>query len=137
MEDQGLSSYKKYFFIKLIEDSRILYKRFNIFFLFVLFYKLYIKIPSILINKKKYNQNLIIEKDNVLKDLATEKGKITNLNKEKDDLSATVQKGSILSCFNVSAKGVKFKSGGKKDCRFSSTKNRIYWQYDARRTLYF
>ena len=35
--------------------------------------------------------------------------------KEKDDLSATVQKGSILSCFNVSAKGVKFKSGGKKE----------------------
>ena len=56
------------------------------------------------------NKTLIIEKDNVLKDLATEKGKITNLNKEKDDLSATVQKGSILSCFNVSAKGVKFKS---------------------------
>ena len=61
------------------------------------------------------NKTLIIEKDNVLKDLATEKGKITNLNKEKDDLSATVQKGSILSCFNVSAKGVKFKSGGKKE----------------------
>jgi hypothetical protein len=61
------------------------------------------------------NKTLIIEKDNVLKDLATEKGKITNLNKEKDDLSATIQKGSILSCFNVSAKGVKFKSGGKKE----------------------
>ncbi len=61
------------------------------------------------------NKTLIIEKDNVLKDLATEKGKITNLNKEKDDLSATIQKGSILSCFNVAAKGVKFKSGGKKE----------------------
>jgi len=61
------------------------------------------------------NKTLTIEKDNVLKDLATEKGKITNLNKEKDDLNATVQKGSILSCFNVSAKGVKFKSGGKKE----------------------
>ena len=61
------------------------------------------------------NKTLIIEKDNVLKDLATEKGKITNLNKEKDDLSATIQKGSILSCFNVTAKGVKFKSGGKKE----------------------
>ncbi len=61
------------------------------------------------------NKTLIIEKDNVLKDLATEKGKITNLNKEKEDLSATIQKGSILSCFNVTAKGVKFKSGGKKE----------------------
>lgn len=65
------------------------------------------------------NKTLIIEKDNVLKDLATEKGKITNLNKEKEDLSATIQKGSILSCFNVTAKGVKFKSGGKKEIETS------------------
>lgn len=65
------------------------------------------------------NKNLIVEKNNVLKDLATEKGKITNLNKEKEDLSATIQKGSILSCLNISAKGVKFKSGGKKEVETS------------------
>ncbi len=61
------------------------------------------------------NKTLIVEKDNVLKELDTEKGKTTTLNKEKDDLKATIQKGSILTCFNISAKGVKFKSGGKKE----------------------
>jgi hypothetical protein len=61
------------------------------------------------------NKNLIVEKDNVLKELDNEKGKITNLNKEKEELQSTIQKGSILSCFNVVAKGVKFKSGGKKE----------------------
>lgn len=61
------------------------------------------------------NQNLIVEKNNVLKQLDTEKGKITNLNKEKEELQSTIQKGSILSCFNIVAKGVKFKNGGKKE----------------------
>jgi hypothetical protein len=61
------------------------------------------------------NKTLIVEKNNVLKELDTEKGKITGLNKDKEDLQATIQKGSILSCFNVVAKGVKFKSGGKKE----------------------
>lgn len=61
------------------------------------------------------NKTLIVEKNNVLKELDSEKGKTTNLNKEKEVLNATIQKGSILSCFNVAAKGVKFKSGGKKE----------------------
>jgi len=61
------------------------------------------------------NKTLIVEKENVLKELDNEKGKITGLNKDKEDLQATIQKGSILSCFNVVAKGVKFKSGGKKE----------------------
>lgn len=65
------------------------------------------------------NKNLIVEKDNVLKELDTEKGKTTTLNKEKDDLKATIQKGSILTCFNIVAKGVKFKSGGKKESETS------------------
>jgi hypothetical protein len=65
------------------------------------------------------NKNLIVEKDNVLKELDTEKGKITGLNKEKEELQSTIQKGSILSCFNVVAKGVKFKSGGKKESETS------------------
>lgn len=63
MEDQGFSSSRKFFFIKLKEDFKILYKRFGIFFLYILFYKLFIKIPSILFNKKKYSPNLIIEKN--------------------------------------------------------------------------
>lgn len=61
------------------------------------------------------NKTLIVEKDNVLKELDSEKGKTSNLNKEKEVLNATIQKGSILSCFNIVAKGVKFKSGGKKE----------------------
>ena len=61
------------------------------------------------------NKTLIVEKNNVLKELDTEKGKISGLNKDKEDLQATIQKGSILTCFNLVAKGVKFKSGGKKE----------------------
>lgn len=65
------------------------------------------------------NKTLIVEKDNVLKELDSEKGKTTTLNKEKEDLKATIQKGSILTCFNVVAKGVRFKSGGKKESETS------------------
>jgi len=65
------------------------------------------------------NKTLIVEKDNVLKELDSEKGKTTTLNKEKEDLKATIQKGSILTCFNITAKGVKFKSGGKKESETS------------------
>ena len=61
------------------------------------------------------NKTLIVEKNSVLKELDTEKGKISGLNKDKEDLQATIQKGSILTCFNLVAKGVKFKSGGKKE----------------------
>ncbi len=65
------------------------------------------------------NKTLIVEKDNVLKELDTEKGKITTLNKEKDELKATIQKGSILSCFNITAKGVRYRNGGKKELETS------------------
>ena len=61
------------------------------------------------------NQTLRVEKENVIKELDTEKEKITGLNKEKDELKATIQKGSILSCFNIKAVAVKLKSGGKKE----------------------
>jgi hypothetical protein len=61
------------------------------------------------------NKTLIVEKDNVLKELNTEKGKITTLNKEKEDLNATIQKGSILSCPVVVCKAVRLKNGGKKE----------------------
>lgn len=60
------------------------------------------------------NKTLIVEKENVIKELDHEKGKISNLNKEKDELKATIQKGSILTCFNISSVGVKVK-GGKKE----------------------
>ncbi|MFO0322720.1 MAG: hypothetical protein ACK504_09870 [Bacteroidota bacterium] len=59
------------------------------------------------------NKTLVLEKGNVLKDLENEKNKILDLNKEKEDLKSTIEKGSILSCFNIVAKGVKIKKGGK------------------------
>ncbi len=65
------------------------------------------------------NKTLIVEKDNVLKELDSEKTKTTGLNKEKEDLQATIQKGSIISCNAVVSKGVKFKSGGSKEVETS------------------
>lgn len=61
------------------------------------------------------NQTLRVEKANVLKELDNEKTKTTTLNKEKDELKATIEKGSILTCFNIKAVAVKIKSGGKKE----------------------
>lgn len=61
------------------------------------------------------NQTLVAEKKQVLKELDVEKSKGDELKKEKEELKGTIAKGSILTCFNVSAKGVKFKSGGKKE----------------------
>lgn len=68
------------------------------------------------------NKNLIVEKQNVLKELDNEKGKITTLNKEKDELKATIEKGSVLTCFNVKAVAVKLKNGGKKESETSKAK---------------
>ena len=64
---------------------------------------------------KTINQNLIVEKKNVIKQLNEEKEKGKQLNQEKDELKETIAKGSVLTCFNVSAKGVYFKKGGKKE----------------------
>lgn len=61
------------------------------------------------------NQNLIAEKKTVLKQLDAEKEKGKVLNQEKDELKETIAKGSILTCFNVTAKAVYFKKGGKKE----------------------
>ena len=61
------------------------------------------------------NQTLRVEKAEVLKELDHEKTKISSLNKEKDELQATIEKGSILTCFNIKAVAVKIKGGGKKE----------------------
>lgn len=61
------------------------------------------------------NQTLRVEKAEVIKALDNEKEKITGLNKEKEELKATIEKGSILTCFNIKAVAVKLKSGGKKE----------------------
>lgn len=61
------------------------------------------------------NIALVAEKKTVLKQLDQEKEKQNVLNQEKEELKNTIAKGSILTCFNVSAKGVYFKKGGKKE----------------------
>lgn len=61
------------------------------------------------------NQTLVAEKKTVLKQLGSEKEKQSVLIKEKDELKSTIAKGSILSCFNINAKAVLYKRGGKKE----------------------
>lgn len=61
------------------------------------------------------NQTLIVEKKEVIKQLGVEKEKQNTLIKEKDELKTTIAKGSVLTCFNVTAKAVIFKRGGKKE----------------------
>ena len=61
------------------------------------------------------NQTLVAEKKTVLNQLGSEKEKQSVLIKEKDELKSTIAKGSILSCFNISAKAVLYKRGGKKE----------------------
>ncbi len=61
------------------------------------------------------NQALVAEKKTVLKQLGNEKEKQQTLIKEKEELKTTIAKGSVLSCFNVSAKAVLYKRGGKKE----------------------
>jgi hypothetical protein len=68
------------------------------------------------------NQTLRVEKAEVLKELDNEKTKTTTLNKEKDELKATIEKGSILTCFNIKAIAVKMKSGGKKESQTDKAK---------------
>lgn len=68
------------------------------------------------------NQTLVAEKKQVLKELDDEKTKGDELKREKEELKSTIAKGSILTCFNISAKGVKFKSGGKKESETNRAK---------------
>ena len=66
MEDQGLSNSKKYFFIKLKEDIKILYKRFKFFIPLILIYKFFIKIPGFFVKKQKFDKNFIREKSKLV-----------------------------------------------------------------------
>jgi hypothetical protein len=61
------------------------------------------------------NKTLVAEKKTVLKQLDEEKEKQNTLVKEKEELKTTIAKGSILTCFNVSAKAVLYKRSGKKE----------------------
>lgn len=61
------------------------------------------------------NINLVEEKKTLHKQIKTEQQKQDVLKKEKEDLQTTIAKGSILTCFNVKAKAVQMKRGGKKE----------------------
>ncbi len=68
------------------------------------------------------NKNLVAEKKTVLKQLDVEKEKQQTLIKEKDQLKTTIAKGSILTCFNISAHAVNYKRGGKKESETTKAK---------------
>jgi hypothetical protein len=61
------------------------------------------------------NKTIIAEKDKVSADLNAEKDKTSQLSKDKESLQSTVNLGSVLKAENPTVKGVKFKSGGKKE----------------------
>lgn len=61
------------------------------------------------------NKTITAEKEVVTANLNAEKDKTTQLSKDKDALQSTVNLGSILKAENPTVKGVKFKSGGKKE----------------------
>ncbi|MGZ4056719.1 MAG: hypothetical protein ACXVPM_17535, partial [Bacteroidia bacterium] len=61
------------------------------------------------------NKTVIAEKEKVTTDLNAEKDKTSQLSKDKEALQSTVNMGSILKAENPTVKGVKFKSGGKKE----------------------
>lgn len=60
------------------------------------------------------NQKLIVEKNEISGQLNKEKDKTTQLNKDKEELQTTINKGSVLTCNGISAVGINLKSGGKK-----------------------
>jgi hypothetical protein len=61
------------------------------------------------------NQKLIVEKNQVTKDLNAEKDKSTQLTKEKENLQGVVNLASALKASSMKATGVRFRSGGKKE----------------------
>lgn len=61
------------------------------------------------------NKTIIAEKDKVSADLNAEKDKTSQLSKDKDAMQSTINLGSVLKAENPTVKGVKFKSGGKKE----------------------
>jgi hypothetical protein len=68
------------------------------------------------------NQKLIVEKNSISTELNKEKDKSSQLNKDKQSLQATIEKGSVLTCFNISASAINVKSGGKKQVTTSKAK---------------
>lgn len=61
------------------------------------------------------NKNLVVEKNQIKAELGDEKDKTSKLSKEKQELLGVIDIGSILKATAISVKGVRYKSGGKKE----------------------
>ena len=70
----------------------------------------------------RLNKVIVAQKDKVEKDLLKEKDKTADLNKQKEDLTNTVNLGSILKASGIKITGVRYKSGGKKELATTSAK---------------
>lgn len=70
----------------------------------------------------RLNKVIVAQKEKVEQDLTKEKDKTANLNKEKEELTSTVNMGSILKASSIKVSGVRYKSGGKKEVATTSAK---------------
>jgi hypothetical protein len=70
----------------------------------------------------RLNKVIVAQKEKVESDLTKEKDKTANLNKEKEELTSTVNMGSILKASGIKVLGVRYKSGGKKEVETKSAK---------------
>ena len=70
----------------------------------------------------RLNKVIVAQKEKVEQDLTKEKDKTANLNKEKEELTSTVNMGSVLKASGIKISGVRFKSGGKKEVPTTSAK---------------
>ncbi|MBS1647711.1 MAG: hypothetical protein JST67_10260 [Bacteroidetes bacterium] len=59
------------------------------------------------------NKKLIVEKNEVIKKLDEEKGKTSQLNKDKETMQSTIDKASAISCFAITAQGIDIKKNKK------------------------
>jgi hypothetical protein len=70
----------------------------------------------------RLNKVIVAQKEQVEKDLVDEKNKTADLNRQKDELTNTVNLGSILKASDIKVSGVRYKSGGKKELATTSAK---------------
>lgn len=68
------------------------------------------------------NKKLVEEKKGVEKKLSEKETVIGELSKKQEELKSTIEKGSILTSFNIKAIAVQMKRGGKKESETSRAK---------------
>ncbi len=70
----------------------------------------------------RLNKEITVQKEKVQVALNEEKDKVKTLKQEKEELTNTVNLGSVLKANNVKVSGVRTKSGGKKESETKSAK---------------